>query len=568
MALLPWCFGLVCFAAVANKDVPMAADTISPAPPRCRRWRALALFLILAAAFLHLAYFLCDCPLDLAPDEAHYWEWSRHLDWSYYSKGPLVAYLIRASCEVYGPWARQWTGNEMPAVRLPAVLCGSLLLVSLYALTLQVYGRDRLAIAVVALALTLPLIAAGSSLMTIDAPYTCCWGWALVLGHRAIFRGSGWAWPAAGLLIGLGILAKYTMVLWVPSLGLFLLTDPARRRLLFRPGFWVMTAAAAACCVPILLWNARHEWVSVRHVGGQAGMDQEAGFSWWGPLRYTATQAGVLLGFWFIVWLRALAAHRPWKEPDAGVRYLWWLSAPVFTVFLLFSVKTGGGQPNWPVTAYLSGIVLATAWLARQMPKAAVAYRRLTAGALAAACGLGLGLTLLMHFSNWVQPVLARIAGPPTAEQPLPLRRFDPTCRLRGWRTLAAEVDRIRTGLKGQGIEPLLAGSGWPVPGELAFYCRGRPTVYCLGLVYGDRCSQYDLWRPNLLWDPGHFAGRTVIVVGDAIPALHHAFAHVDAPRVITHWERAEPVARWTVTVCRGFRGFGPETFRQQGHHY
>ena len=43
--------------------------------------------------------------------------------------------------------------------------------------------------------------------MTIDAPYSCCWGWALVLGHRAVFRCRRGAWPLLGLIVGLGILA-------------------------------------------------------------------------------------------------------------------------------------------------------------------------------------------------------------------------------------------------------------------------------------------------------------------------------------------------------------------------
>ena len=102
--------------------------------------------------------------------------------------------------------------------------------------------------------------------MTIDAPYTCCWGWALVLGHRAVFRGSRWAWPAAGLVVGLGILAKYTMVLWLPSVGLFLLFQPDHRRLLLRPGFWIMSAIAGLCCLPILVWNMRNGWVTFHHV--------------------------------------------------------------------------------------------------------------------------------------------------------------------------------------------------------------------------------------------------------------------------------------------------------------
>src|SRR5277367_3146747 len=113
-----------------------------------RTCRLLAALLILGAAALHLAYLAFNCPLDLAPDEAHYWDWSRHLDWSYYSKGPLVAYLIRAGCAVAGTWSEQHTASLTFAVRLPAVVCGALMLVSLYVLTVQVFRRETLALAV------------------------------------------------------------------------------------------------------------------------------------------------------------------------------------------------------------------------------------------------------------------------------------------------------------------------------------------------------------------------------------------------------------------------------------
>jgi 4-amino-4-deoxy-L-arabinose transferase-like glycosyltransferase len=532
-------------------------------------WHALAALLIVASAGLHIAYLACDCPLDLAPDEAHYWDWSRHLDWSYYSKGPLVAYLIRLGCLLAGGLSRWLTATDMLAVRLPAVLCGSLLLLSLYVLTVQVYRRHALAVAVVGFGLTLPVLAAGSSLMTIDAPYTCCWGWALVLGHRAIFRGSAWAWPLAGLVVGLGILAKYTMVLWVPSVGLFLLTSPARRRQLRRPGFWVMAAVGASCCLPILIWNHVHGWVSLRHVHGQAGLGPgAAGVAWLGPLRYVGAQFGLLLGYWFLVWLAAMAAHRPWREADAGKRYLWWLSAPMFVVFLLFSLKNGGGEPNWPVAAYLSGLVLAAGWLATHLRSPQQWYRRATVAGLTAFCGLGLVVTLLMHYSVLAQPVLAVLSGPPTATQPLPLRRFDPTCRLRGWRVLAAEVDRVRAELQAEGTEPLLAAASWNVPGQLGFYCQGQPAVFCFGLALGDRHSQYDLWRPNPVSDPNCFVGRTFIIVGNLTPALREAFTIVDEPRTVTYCERGQPLATWSVTVCRGFRGFGELPSRPKAERY
>jgi 4-amino-4-deoxy-L-arabinose transferase-like glycosyltransferase len=510
--------------------------------------------LILGAAGLHIAYLTNSSSLDLAPDEAHYWDWSRHLDWSYYSKGPLVAYLIRLGCAVTGSPAL--AGNVL-AVRLPAVICGGLLLASLYILTLQVYGRASLAAGVVTLALTLPIVAAGASLMTIDAPYTCCWGWALVLGYHAIFRRAMWAWPLLGLVIGLGILAKYTMILWLPSVGLFLLSSPTYRSLLFHRGLWIATSVAALCCVPILLWNMQHDWVSLRHVEGQAGVGRGEGVRWWGPVEFLEAQCALLLIFWFVAWARAMFDHRPWNEPDAGRRYLWWMSAPMFVVFLVFSLKTRE-EPNWPVTAYLSGLVLATEWLVGQLAVRVAWYRRLTAALLATAAVVGLGVTMLMHHSQWIHPLLRRVTGPPSAANPFPLRHLDPTCRLRGWRELARAVDQLRAELQRHGIEAVIAGTSWTLPGELGFYCSDHPATYSVGLALGDRHSQYDLWHPNPVADVSAFTGMTFIIIGEPTPRLLDAFERVDPPHSVFYQEHGEPLARWTVTVCRGFRGFPP----------
>src|SRR4051794_41194416 len=113
---------------------PTAADRVAApheevaVPPGARRgvwrldwltpWRCRVIFaaLLVFGFVSHLRYLTHDCPIDLSGDEAHYWDWSRQLDLSYYSKGPLVAYLIRASCAAFG-------ADTMPAVRLPA--CGS-----------------------------------------------------------------------------------------------------------------------------------------------------------------------------------------------------------------------------------------------------------------------------------------------------------------------------------------------------------------------------------------------------------------------------------------------------------
>lgn len=537
----------------------MTSIALAPGANRAYVYRWVAAALILGAAVFRVLYFLIDCPLDLSPDEAHYWDWSRRLDWSYYSKGPLVAYLIRASCWLFGPWAEALTGSQMAAVRLPAVLCGSLLLASLYVLTFQVMRSDRLALCVVAIGLTLPVLAAGSSLMTIDAPYTCCWGWALVFGFEAVFRQARWAWPAAGMCIALGILAKYTMVLWAPLFALFLLLTPSLRGQLLRPGFWILVGVGALGAVPIFVWNMQHDWITLRHTQGHAGIgDTGPLLRWTGPLIYVGMQFALLLGYWFVAWAAAMAAHNPGRESTPERRYLWFLSVPVFVFFGLFSIKNGGGEPNWPITAYISGLVLMAGWLAAVLQSPRRWLQHSTRALVAVFAALGLGLSLLIHYSHVVYPLLATFADPPTYERPAPLRRFDPTCRLRGWRTLAAAVDQVRRELEAEGIEPVLAGASWSHPGELGFYCEGKPNVYSLGLALGDRHSQYDLWRPNPLADIDDFRGKTFILVGVDGGMVSGGFDVLEPTREVTHWVRGHALSRWQITVCRGYRGMTP----------
>src|SRR5262249_29425818 len=242
-------------------------------------------------------------------------------------------------------------------------------------------------------------------------------------------------------------------------------------------------------------------------------------------------QFALLLGFWFVGWVNAMIAHRPWREADAGVRYLWWMSAPMFVFFLLFSPKDGGGEPNWPVTAYISGLVLAGGWRAAHLRSPVRWYRRLSYATVAVACALGLLLSVLVHHSNWFYPVLKPLAGAPSPANPMPLRDVDPTCRLKGFRTLAAEVDRIRARLRAAGREPVLAASSWALPGEVGFYCEGHPTVYSVGPVFGDRHSQYDLWRPNPIDDGDDFSGRTFVIVSYGNLPLAMAFERVEPTR-------------------------------------
>jgi hypothetical protein len=355
------------------------------------------------------------------------------------------------------------------------------------------------------------------------------------------------------VLTALGVLAKFTMTLFPAAVAGFLLFH--RRTEFRRPGVWLLSAGVVLGWLPVLVWNAGHDWVSFRHVFGQVGgAGRVTPPLWLGPVNFLVSQFGVMFGLWLVAFLAAGWRFRPTREADPGVRLLWWCSVPAWCLFAAASfVKPG--QPNWPAPAYLAGLVLAVGWVRERL---AGAYPRLAWWGLAVCVLLGFVLSLALYYPSAVRPVLARLAGPPTREEPLPVRRVDMTARLSGWKTLAVEVDRIRGEVvRRTGREPVLAATHWTIPGQLRFYCAGHPTAYAVGIPNrSDRHSQYDLWRPNPVADAQVFRGRTFVVVGDLAPGMLAAFERVEPPVLVTHSEDGVPLAGWSVWVCHGFRGF------------
>ena len=61
---------------------------------------------ILAVMLCQVVFLVWGCDWDLCGDEAEYWAWSRRLAWSYYSRGPVIAWLIRLATELLGDLSR------------------------------------------------------------------------------------------------------------------------------------------------------------------------------------------------------------------------------------------------------------------------------------------------------------------------------------------------------------------------------------------------------------------------------------------------------------------------------
>src|SRR5882672_2063670 len=128
---------------------------------------------------------------DLEVDEAHYWMWSERLAPAYFSKGPGVAFAIRASTAVFG-------ATEF-GVRFfsPVLAAATSLLLFYFARRLFVATAGLWA--VIGLNAT-PIFNIGAVLMTIDAPSIFFWMAAMFTFWFAVEKSPSfsWYWPVTG----------------------------------------------------------------------------------------------------------------------------------------------------------------------------------------------------------------------------------------------------------------------------------------------------------------------------------------------------------------------------------
>ncbi len=189
---------------------------------------------------------------DLLVEEAYYWNYAQHLDFSYLDHPPMVALLIKASTLVFGI-------NEF-GIRIPALLCWLLAALFSYKWT-ELISRGSGQYAVMILSL-LPFFFLQSLVTTPDQPLLLCWSAALYYLYRTLVLDESNYWYVAGIWLGFGLLSKYTIILLAPSVLLYMIVVPSARHWFFRKESYVCVLIAALFFTPVIYWNAIHEWAS------------------------------------------------------------------------------------------------------------------------------------------------------------------------------------------------------------------------------------------------------------------------------------------------------------------
>lgn len=189
-------------------------------------------------------------------DEYLYLSFGRHLDWGFLEAPPGIG-LVAAGLE-------STIGTSLVAVRLvPALVHAALVCIT--GLIARELGGNRFSILVAALAVLIAPVYLRAGTLFQPVPFDqLAWAAAALFVVRRIRRDDVRQWLGLGLVCGLAVAFKYTILLFAAGLFVGLLLSPYRGDL-NTAWPWAGAVLAAAFALPNLIWQAGHEWPVVRH---------------------------------------------------------------------------------------------------------------------------------------------------------------------------------------------------------------------------------------------------------------------------------------------------------------
>lgn len=467
------------------------------------------LWLVLLGVTAYRAWVVATNGLNLYVDEAQYWYWAQDLAWGYYSKPPMIAAIIAATTSV--------CGDGEFCIRL-----GSLLLYPLSAWLLFLVGRKLFNPQVgwwaAVLFITLPAVSLSSTLISTDVALFFFWVLALYAFVFALDSDSWDDWLLLGVALGLGMLSKYTMGIFLVSALVYVLV--ARRWDLLRNAkAWSAVGVMCLLFLPNLWWNWLHGFPTFQHTADIAQGAQ--GLLHWDELgEFLGGQLGVfgVVLFPLLLWLA-------FRVPLPHKAFLLSFTLP-FLVVISLQALFGRANANWAAPTYVAGTVLVAGWLL-STPWNRGKQVLLAVGLLA---NLGLGL-LVYHpapVNQWLQTDVQK--------------------RLKGWDSIGEQYLAIQR----QYPDALLLSDSREVLSMLAYYAR---PVGLRGVSWNPQ--QQMRHHYDLVTTMEDKQGRDFLWVGAGalpatLPAQFQAVQPLGELRAEVHpkWRLA-----YDVYLLQGFRG-------------
>ncbi|BBB24783.1 ArnT family glycosyltransferase [Amphritea japonica] len=319
---------------------------------------------LLAVLFVYRGWIVIDSPITLFYDEAYYLGWAQTPDWGYYSKPPMVGWLIALTTSIFG--------NAEWAVKLAAPVLYSSAAILIYR-TADFLAGAKAALAAGAIFLLMPLVGFNSLFITTDAPLIFFWCLCFYAFLQAKTNNSWAWWLLAGVAGGLGLLSKYTFVLLPVTFLLYGAISPVGRQLLLNPRFWMTCLLAISFLLPNLYWNYQHDFISFQHTA-EISHQTSSSLSFTRLIEFWGGQLFVFGPVLLIYMVIRGLKRQPRSDTE---KLLWSLFWPTFAV-LSIQALMARANVNWAGPAYI-GASLLTGYYLSQIK----GYRILIIGLLA-----------------------------------------------------------------------------------------------------------------------------------------------------------------------------------------
>jgi len=395
--------------------------------------------------------------LQLHPDEAYYWLWSRNLDISYFDHPPMVAYFI---------WLTTLVSQSELWVRLSGTLVFLAASGLLWRLALQLFGSVAIAASSVILLNAYPLTTLGLMVTTPDVPVFLFWSLGVYLFWQTLQSQKVGLWYLVGVCFGLALVSKYTAILMAPCFFLYLvLTDERRWLKTVHP--YLALLLGFICFLPVIYWNSQHDWVSFTFQL-RNGLNSET---------YSLAKVGEYVGGQMlltnpIAWVMGMGvALVGIFRKDKRILFVVCTAMPVIVFFGVSSLKKAAGA-NWPAFAYFSFSILVSYYCFHR-----VSRLRRVLWSVAVLTSLSLSMAITLH---------ARFQWLPLESFSKGLATVDATNSFYGWKEL---VDTL---VKQYPDRHEVVTPSHQLSAEVMYYSQGSLLARTARIT---RPSQFNLWR-------------------------------------------------------------------------
>lgn len=460
-------------------------------------------------------------------DELYYIACGEHLDWGYVDQAPMIALVTKI--------ARLLFGDSLSAIRLFPALAGAAKVV-LTGLIARELGGRRFAQGLAALAvLVAPGFLGVDNLLSMNCFEPLFWtGCAYVL-VRIVKTGNHRLWLWFGLLAGLGLETKHSMLIFGASLVVGLLLTP-ERRLLRTPWLWAGGFLAFLIFLPNLLWNIQHHFpfLELQENIRRSGRNVDLSL-----LDFFGQQVLTMLPLSAAIWLAGLWHYLFTKEgkPFRALGWAWLLTT---AIILILNPRIYYLWPAFPIL-FAAGGVRCEIWLSRpRLEWLKVAYPAL----MAVLCVVIAPIAIpVLPVETYIRYTEALHLQQPRVEThrlgPLPQIFADQF----GWEEMAATVAKVYNSLPAD-VRPKTAifGQNYGQAGAIDFF---GPKYGLPKAISGH--------QNYFLWGPRDYTGESMIVMADRQETLEKEFDHVEKVARVEH-PYSMPYEHFDVFYCRGLK--------------